>query len=116
MAREFTAPTEEDAVFLPERYNDWIILYGERAGLHFRLLGRAQYKIDSEEARRARFEEGLVQVLDTLMENEIPIYYVHAPSKSFNPRKVLSQHYDLEIVKTGNPEIDKVVRRDRSGE
>lgn len=114
--REFTAPTEENAVFLSERYNDWIIIYGGRAGLHFRMLGRAQYKIDSEEARRARFEEGLVRVLDILMENEIPVYYIHSPSKLFNPRKVLSQHYDLEIVRLANPEIHKVIRRGRSEE
>jgi len=74
LVQEFTSQTEETSVFLARRYHDQIILYGQRSAIHFDMIP----SLEAKAAGRAEteLERRLVQVINTLLEAGVPVYWI----------------------------------------
>jgi len=112
LVKEFTQATEPDAVFLSREYHDLIILYGQRSALLYPMLVTADNV--SQRYQLSDYETRLVETVDKLLENDVPVYVVVEPEgRSFlqgpiDPYPILSRHFGLVPFRT---EIEPVIYR-----
>jgi len=94
--------SEPDAVFLAYNANDAIAYYGQRATLFYRRIPPPN--LETDEYRMEVFEDRLVAAVDTLLENEVPIYYVQDSDPPFwGSLAILKRHFGLHPLGTTPP-------------
>lgn len=92
----FTQSTEENAVFMSYVYNDAIAFYGHRSVLNYRNIPTLDPATDTY--RLDLFEPRLVQTVDALLKNDIPVYYLKDMEPSlFNSFEILNKHFHLQL-------------------
>jgi len=96
-AQSLAGRTESEAVLLSYVQNDRLAYYGARSVLNYRRIPVS----DPEEGRYRleMLEPCLVESVDRLLLNEIPVYYIEDSSPPFwNSLAILNDNYDLELV------------------
>ncbi len=92
--QSFTQNTEENAVFLSYIYNDVIAFYGPRSVLNYRNIPPSDPATGTY--REEVFEPRLVKAVDTLLENDIPVYYLKDMEPSLlNSFEILNKHFHV---------------------
>lgn len=115
LVREFTEPTEADAVFISREYHDLIILYGQRSALNYTMFAKADPL--SRTYDLSDYERKLVETVSKLLESDTPVYIVVEPdTRSFrqgpvDPYPILSAHFRLRAFRT-DPAIHQVLMPD----
>jgi 4-amino-4-deoxy-L-arabinose transferase-like glycosyltransferase len=113
LVQEFTSQTEQDSVFLARRYHDQIILYGHRSAMHFDMIPSWEAKVEGR--AEAELELGLVQVINTLLEADVPVYWIpdtdpNRPDQlQLDP--ILQAHYRLLTWREQNPVIYSIQQK-----
>jgi len=107
---EFTACTDPNSVFVSSEYDDWVRVYGHRSALNPTRVAVPDASGEGYDERR--FEPALIAAVDTLLSNEIPVYYIddRVPEHmSFmHTYEVLSRHYELSIYRDRNPTVYEI--------
>lgn len=105
--REMVSFSTPESVFLSYRFNDQLRYYGERSVLNYR-------RIPPSDAERGSYlikeylEPCLVQTVDELLEQDVPVYYVLDSNPSFwDSFDIIQNNYETELQYTG-PEIYKI--------
>ena len=106
----FTSQTQEDSVFLTWRYHDQVILYGHRSAMHFDMI--PSLEATSEERTDEEFERGLAQVVGTLLDAGVPVYWVRDESGHgagrFEPEPVLRANFRVVPWRERQPTIYRI--------
>ncbi|MFZ1397444.1 MAG: glycosyltransferase family 39 protein [Candidatus Promineifilaceae bacterium] len=101
----FSAP---ESVFLSYVYNDQLIYYGNRSVLNYRRIPPS----DEERGRyliKEYLEPCLVQTIDRLLEQNVPVYYVLDSNPSFwNSFDIIQNNYETQL-QHNDPEIYAIV-------
>lgn len=100
--------TPAEAVFLSYVYNDQIAFYGHRSVLNYRRIPPSDPS--TERYRMEMFEPGLIQTIESLLDNQIPVYYVEDKSPPFwNSLAILQQHFEMKLIRQ-DPNIYNVIK------
>ncbi len=102
LVRKFTEMTEGNAVFLSREYQSHIILYGQRSVLHYSMIATPDPASQSYEI--SGYEAKLVELVNELLENGLPVYVVVEPEDRvfrqgpIDPYPILSAHFQMVPV------------------
>jgi hypothetical protein len=106
--QSLVASTPAESVFLSYVYNDQIAFYGHRSVLNYRRIppsdpSTGQYRMEM-------FEPHLVQAVESLLDNQIPVYYIEDKSPPlWDSLAILQQNFDMDLIRQ-EPNIYTVLK------
>ena len=106
--QEMAAISKPEAVFLSYNFNDQLRYYGERSVLNYRRI-----PLSDEESGRYLIDEYLepclVQTVDKLLEQDVPVYYVLDSNPSFwGSFDIIQDNYETQL-QFERPNIYKII-------
>jgi hypothetical protein len=106
--QSLVAATPTESVFLSYVYNDQIAFYGHRSVLNYRRIPPSDP--NAERYRMETLEPCLVQAVESLLDNQIPVYYVEDKSPPlWNSLALLQQNFETKLVQQ-EPNIYNVIK------
>ena len=106
--QSLVAETPAESVFLSYVYNDQIAFYGHRSVLNYRRIPSSDPS--GGRYRMEMFEPCMVQAIDSLLDNQIPVYYVEDKSPPlWDSLAILQQHFEMKLIRQ-DPNIYDVIK------
>jgi hypothetical protein len=91
LTSDWTADSESDAIFLAYNSNDLISYFGRRTTLFYRRMRLVQ----------PDFESNLTHLVENLLAEQLPVYYVEDLQPSLaHSKDILQRHFDLQLWKS----------------
>lgn len=110
-ARSLASAAAPNAVFLSHRYNDLIIMYGQRSALYYALMAPPDPTTQSYQTDQ--YPAQLVSSVEKLIDQGKPVYLVKEPSSktllrgALDPYPILAAHFTLDEVQ---PEVYEITK------
>jgi hypothetical protein len=106
--QSLVAETPTESVFLSYVYNDQIAFYGHRSVLNYRRIPPSDPS--AEKYRTEVLEPCMVQAVESLLDNQIPVYYVEDKSPPlWDSLAILQRNFETKLIQQ-NPNIYDVIK------